>query len=282
MKWTSEAEAAIRKVPVFAQIKVRQRVEREAAHSGKTEIGLEEVVASRRRYMEQMTTEIQGYQLDVCFGPGGCPNRAGISDGLLVAIDSVLKNEDLLSFLKSQINGELKFHHEFRVSIAECPNACSQPQIKDIGIIAVLSPRVTTVACSECRACETICPDKAVKIEYGKPFVDAGLCLMCGQCIGVCETGTIADGNWGYRVQVAGRLGRHPRLGRELPGIFNEAEVVEIVRACIELYKSRSRNGQRFADVFQEADYMEFTRRFGKPMGDPDDSSDDVPEEPVL
>ena len=29
---------------------------------------------------------------------------------------------------------DLKFHHEFRVTVADCPNSCSQPQIKDIGI----------------------------------------------------------------------------------------------------------------------------------------------------
>ncbi len=60
--------------------------------------------------------------------------------------------EDLLSFLKQHVQGDLKYHHEFRITIAECPNACSQPQIKDIGIIAALVPGLTNEVCTACEA----------------------------------------------------------------------------------------------------------------------------------
>jgi hypothetical protein len=40
MRWTAEAEAAIRKVPFFVRKKVRSRVEKEAAENGKTVVDL--------------------------------------------------------------------------------------------------------------------------------------------------------------------------------------------------------------------------------------------------
>jgi hypothetical protein len=43
MKWTSEAEAAVKKVLFFVRKKVRQRVENEAAASGKKIVSLADV-----------------------------------------------------------------------------------------------------------------------------------------------------------------------------------------------------------------------------------------------
>jgi cyclic pyranopterin phosphate synthase len=44
MKWTSEAEAAIKKVPFFVRKKVRARVEREAAAEGKAVVTIAEML----------------------------------------------------------------------------------------------------------------------------------------------------------------------------------------------------------------------------------------------
>ncbi len=46
MKWTSEAEAAIKKVPFFVKKKVRSRVENEAAAAGKKVVSLADVKAT--------------------------------------------------------------------------------------------------------------------------------------------------------------------------------------------------------------------------------------------
>jgi dissimilatory sulfite reductase (desulfoviridin) alpha/beta subunit len=162
------------------------------------------------------------------------------------------------------VRGELKFHHEFRATLADCPNACSQPQIKDIGIIGVAVPETTNEACSLCGACTESCAEHAIALAQGgnPPGIDTRRCLNCGQCIRACPTGTIAEGWSGYRVQLGGRLGRHPRLARELPGIFNADQTIEILQACLELYKTRSRHGERFAHLFQESDFEDFARRF--------------------
>ena len=148
MKWSTEAEAAIKKVPFFVRKRVRKRVETEAAAEGKHAVTLTEVKTTQKRYLNRMESEIKGYQLDTCFGPNGCPNRANQSDLLVEKIESLLKEADLLSFLKKRVKGPLKFHHEFRVTVAECPNACSQPQIKDIGVIGACTPELTDAACT--------------------------------------------------------------------------------------------------------------------------------------
>ncbi|MBI5578169.1 MAG: 4Fe-4S dicluster domain-containing protein [Deltaproteobacteria bacterium] len=264
MEWTPEAKAALQHVPFFVRKRVRARVEKEAVEAGKKGVALADVKATQARYLSGMHADIKGYQLDTCFGPSGCPNRAVASDPLLARVEMVIKAADLLSFLKSRVPGNLKFHHEFRVTLADCPNACSQPQIKDVGIIGAAVPETTNAACSQCQACVESCPEQAIAFaaEGRPPGIDTVRCLNCGRCIRACPTGTIAEAWRGFRVQLGGRLGRHPRLARELPGIFSEDQVIEILQDCLKLYKERSLHGERFSQLFQDRDFEEISRRF--------------------
>ncbi|MFC1811427.1 4Fe-4S dicluster domain-containing protein [Thermodesulfobacteriota bacterium] len=260
MKWTSEAEAAIKRVPFFVRKKVRARVENEAAAAGKTVVSIEDVQVTQRRFLTKMSSEVKGYQVDTCFGPGGCPNRANNGEDLIQKIEALLKKEDLLGFLKQRVKGDLKLHHEFRVTLAECPNACSQPQIKDIGIIGAVVPVTTDEDCTLCEACVETCPEKCIALNNStrKPEIDFDQCLKCGQCIHVCPTGTLESGQKGFRIQLGGKLGRHPRLARELGGIFSEGEVLEIVKRCVRFYKENSKHGERFAELFKLSDFKDF------------------------
>jgi dissimilatory sulfite reductase (desulfoviridin) alpha/beta subunit len=252
MKWTAEAEAAIKKVPFFVRKKVRARVENEAAAAGKNVVSIADVQATQRRFLTKMSSEVKGYQVDTCFGPSGCPNRANNGEDLIKKIEALLKKEDLLGFLKKRVKGDLKLHHEFRVTLAECPNACSQPQIKDVGIIGAVVPVTTDEDCTLCEACVETCPEKCIALDSGnqRPEIDFDCCLKCGQCIHLCPTGTIDAEQKGFRVQLGGKLGRHPRLAKELDGIFSEDEVLEIVKRCVEFYKKNSKHGERFAEIY--------------------------------
>jgi dissimilatory sulfite reductase (desulfoviridin) alpha/beta subunit len=262
MKWTTEAETAIKRVPFFVRKRVRARVEAEAHEGGKKVVSLDDVKATQARFLSKMNSEIKGYQLETCFGPSGCPNRANISEQLIQKLETVLKEEDLLGFLKNTVKGELKFHHEFRVTLADCPNACSQPQIKDIGIIGATLPAVTDEACTLCEACIEACRENAIKLEDLSPKIDFKRCLKCGKCVAVCPTGTLAGACSGYRVQLGGKLGRHPKLARELPDLFSEKEVLQIVKDCIALYKKKSTRGRRFAEVFMDADFEDLKSKY--------------------
>jgi dissimilatory sulfite reductase (desulfoviridin) alpha/beta subunit len=264
MKWTAEAEEALKRVPVFVRRRVRARIEKEAGAEGKAAVTLKEVETSRRRFVSGMQSEVRGYQVDTCFGPSGCPNRARSAEVLLARIERLLKTADLLAFLKKSVQGDLKFHHEFRVTLAECPNACSQPQIKDVGIIGAAQPEITAVACTQCGACTETCREAALEsaTDGSPPDIDLQRCLSCGQCIPVCPTGTLAAGCRGFRVLLGGKLGRHPRLARELPGIYTEEQVLQIIKECLDLFKQRSTGGRRFSDLFTDTDFKEFCRRF--------------------
>ncbi|MBW1820384.1 MAG: 4Fe-4S binding protein [Deltaproteobacteria bacterium] len=260
MKWTLEAEAAVKKVPFFVRKKVRSRIENEAETAGKKAVSLADVKATQARFLSNMSSEIKGYQLDTCFGTSGCPNRANSGDKLLERIERLLKEEDLLGFLKQQVKGELKFHHEFRITIADCPNACSQPQIKDIGIIGASLPVLTDETCTLCEACVDECRENAISLqkEKSRPDINYDLCLACGKCIEGCPTGTIETDKRGFRVQLGGKLGRHPQLAKELPDIYSEDEVIGIIKSCIAFYKENSKHGERFAEIFKTSDYNNF------------------------
>jgi len=262
MKWTPEAEAAVKKVPFFVRKKVRTRVENEAAAAGKAVVSLADVEATQARFLSKMSSEIKGYQIETCFGSGGCPNPANSGENLFQKITEILEKEDFLGFLKQRVIGDLKFHHEFKVTLAECPNACSQPQIKDIGIIGAVIPKITEQECTLCEECVETCPEKCIAVDSTEelPKIDLKRCLKCGQCIRVCPTGTIGTASKGFRIQLGGKLGRHPRLASELDGIFSEDEALAIVKQCIKFYKENSKHGERFAELFQKANIKEILK----------------------
>lgn len=255
MQWTAEAEDAIRKVPFFVRKRVRARVEDEVRKAGKATVSLPDVRHTQKRYLSRMSEEVKGYQLEICFGPGGCPNRAVDSDRLVERLEAVLKDADIRAFLEKHVKGGLKHHHEFRVAAADCPNACSQPQIRDIGIIGANEPMVTDESCTFCHLCTEICAEDAITLRDSEemPVIDYDRCVRCGKCIHVCPTGTLASKCSGYRVLLGGKLGRHPRLAEELPGTYSEDEVVSILEKCIDFYKKNSKRGKRFAEIYQDA-----------------------------
>jgi dissimilatory sulfite reductase (desulfoviridin) alpha/beta subunit len=264
MHWSAEAEELLKKVPFFVRKKVRARVEKEAEAAGKSTVAPSDVTATQKRYLAGMQSEVRGYQIDTCFGPQGCPNRTSAGEHLMVQIEKRLQDADLLSFLKRSVKGALKFHHELRVTLADCPNACSQPQIKAIGIIGAAIPAIGDAECTRCESCVETCKENAIalKDDQPKPCIDYRRCLSCGQCIAVCASGTLQEACRGFRVQLAGKLGRHPQLAKELPGIYSEEEVLQIVEDCLDLYKARSTDGRRFAEIFTEEDFVVLSQRY--------------------
>lgn len=262
MKWSADAETAIGKVPFFVRKKVRARVEKEAAGAGKGRVTLADVKATQARYLKNMSREVKGYQVDVCFGASGCPHRAVADDRLVERIEKIMASADLLGFLRKRVRGDLKFHHEFRIGIAECPNACSQVQIKDVGIIGARTPRVTQIACTACGACQNACKEDAIGLSDTDCTIDETRCVHCGGCIRACPTGTLETATNGYRVLIGGKLGRHPRLAHELPGIHDARTVEAMLRDFLKFYKSRSTHGQRFAQLLTDADMDRFAEKW--------------------
>ena len=133
--------------------------------AGRKGVTILDVKTAQKKYITNMSSEIKGFQLDTCFGSGGCPNRAVETNSLFNSIENLLVKEDILKFLKQNVGDNIKFHHEFRITLADCPNACSQPQIKDIGIIGASIPDITENECTLCGQSVDICKENAITLN---------------------------------------------------------------------------------------------------------------------
>jgi dissimilatory sulfite reductase (desulfoviridin) alpha/beta subunit len=251
MQWTDEASSAISKVPFFVRKRVSKRVEEEAARSGSPLVTLEHVKTCQRRFLSQMEDEVKGYQVEVCFGQTGCPNRAVSYDDFSQKVEECLAKKNVKDFLKEKVKGPLKMHHEFRISISDCPNACSRPQIADIGLIGARSPKISTEECVGCGACVENCREGAITLAGKWPVVNGDRCVSCGQCISACPTRTLQEEKKGFRIQVGGKLGRRPRLAEELPGIHSPEETLKIIEKCLEHYQAHCLRGERFGEILE-------------------------------
>jgi anaerobic sulfite reductase subunit C len=251
MQWSRNAEKAVSKVPFFVRKRVKKKVEEEAARTGAQEVRLEHVETCRKRFLNDMESEVQGYQVESCFGSGGCPNRAVVNEKFSEKVESLLSGKNLKAFLKERVKGPLKMHHELRVSISDCPNACSRPQIVDIGLIGACRPDVTGEPCTRCGACLEICRENAIALPetMGSPVLDFGKCLCCGQCSRVCPSGALNEGSRGYRILIGGKLGRHPQLGKELNGIHSEEETLQIIERILDHYLTHNIAGERLGVI---------------------------------
>jgi dissimilatory sulfite reductase (desulfoviridin) alpha/beta subunit len=258
MQWNKNAEEALSRVPFFVRKRVEKRVEEEAARLKTDAVTLEHVRTCQMRFLNKMEDEVKGFQVETCFGQTDCPNRAVNSDGLSERLEKNLSKRKLKSFLKERVNGPLKMHHEFRISISDCPNACSRPQIVDLGLIGALKPGVTDQPCSECGACLEACKESAISLKDSRPVISEVHCLLCGACIRECPTGSLTEAEQGYRVLLGGKLGRHPRLAKEIPGLHDEGDVHAILGQCLDLYQSHCREGERFALVLERVGFAGF------------------------
>ncbi|MBW2116787.1 MAG: 4Fe-4S binding protein [Deltaproteobacteria bacterium] len=251
LKWSRQANEALSRVPFFVRKRVKKRVEEEAAGRKAGEVTLEHVRTCQKRFLNHMEDEVKGFQVETCFGSTGCPNRAVNSDGLPERLEKGLSKRNIKPFLKKRVNGPLKMHHEFRISVSDCPNACSRPQIVDIGLIGACRPEITDEPCTQCGACVESCKENAVSIKDDIPVVDNSKCLYCGQCARVCPTGTLQEGAKGYRILVGGKLGRHPRLGIELPGVYKLENALKVVDRCLDHYQHHCLKGERFGEILE-------------------------------
>ena len=180
-----------------------------------------------------------------CGGGKACP---GIAPSGTILMNGLYERADELADTCPVSEKSAGTHKRFSVSVSFCPNACSRPQIADVGVIGAVSIGLKEELCGGCGACDAACRERAVEMDGRSRPVINDRCLFCGECLRVCPFDALFPAATGYRVLLGGKLGRHPRLGMELPGFRTEAEVIDIVVRAYQLFASY--NGEvRFADI---------------------------------
>jgi len=260
--WDTDAEQVLRRGPFFVRHRVRKKVEEDVAAAGRSRVTVADLEESKKRQLQRLSEGVKGYTLEACFGGSGCQNAVVASAELVSRLEKLLEQADLLPFLRNQLGEKLKLHHQFRVTLAECPNSCSQPQIKDIGIIGEVEVRCAPEACSGCGECAAVCEEAAVTITDDRVVgIDCNRCVRCGACTRVCPTEAFKAGRGSYRVLGGGKLGRHPQLARELARGLDSDQVVTLVSRIVEVYKAHSRKGERLGAVMNKIGWDDFRTR---------------------
>ena len=253
MQWDIDTKQAAATEPLFVPARRQKRAENEARQAGAARVPKKHVAACEQRCLHHQENKAQGFTVKSCFGQRGCPNRIDPGEDLSKRLESLLRAHNLKQLMQGRVSGPLKLHHEFRVTLADCPNGCSRPQIVDIGLISAALPARSESPCSECGACLAACREEAIILvgtDPGPQF-DWQRCLACGQCALACPTGAIAQGLSGYRILLGGKLGRHPQLGKELSGIFSAETTLAIIDTCLTHFKAENRHGERFGEILR-------------------------------
>jgi anaerobic sulfite reductase subunit C len=259
MTWDSEAEKTLRRVPFFVRTKVRQKVEEEVAAAGRNRVTKTDLEESKRNHLKRLSEGVKGYSVEACFGSSGCQNAVVTSADLVSNLESLLEKADLLSFLRSQLGDHVKLHHQLRVTLADCPNACSQPQIKDIGIIGQAHISCEPEECTACGECEAVCQESAIILDDGfLVSIEEDLCVECGVCARVCPSSAISTTATNYRVLVGGKLGRHPQLARDLTNGLDAEQVLNLVGVIVNFYKANVKSGERLGALINRVGWEEF------------------------
>jgi dissimilatory sulfite reductase (desulfoviridin) alpha/beta subunit len=259
VNWDPDAEHVLRRVPFFVRHRVRKKVEEEVTAAGRRRITVADLEESKKRQLQRLSEGVKGYTLETCFGGSGCQNAVVASAALVARLEELLDRADLLAFLREQVGAKLKLHHQFRVTLADCPNSCSQPQIKDIGIIGEAEVTCDPAMCTGCGDCAAVCEESAVSLENDRLVgIDFESCVRCGACALVCPTEALKTDRGGYRVLVGGKLGRHPQLAREVARGLDADQALALVSRILEVYKAEAHKGERLGAVVNRVGWEEF------------------------
>lgn len=187
-------------------------------------------------------TESPGYKLEHC--RKHCVKSCQDWSELFDQLEQVLKDLDIPTHLTKRFQ-QVHYHHIPKIALAGCPNGCSQPQIRDIGISGYLTPKLTDNFCSGCQVCVNSCLENALTWENEEVVLEPNLCLNCGDCIRACTTGRIAPGESGWVLHFGGRLGRHPQLARFASIEKNTADVIKRIQSILEDYLENALPAER-------------------------------------
>jgi len=187
----------------------------------------------------------------VCRGAEGCPRAVVDVAAAAAALSSALESIDVNGVVRRKAGTDkILEHHRFRATLSGCPNACSQPQIADVGLVGQDRPSLNEAACIGCGLCVETCAEAVFSLSDGHLRVDESRCVGCGACIRVCPTAALSSAAKGWRVLVGGRLGRHPSLGVEVSSCADLDDALELAQKVVDVWEREGRAGERVGAAF--------------------------------
>ncbi|WP_408956375.1 4Fe-4S binding protein [Natroniella sp. ANB-PHB2] len=176
------------------------------------------------------------YQINCCRGlEGNCSNALANLKNLKEKIIKILHKLNFTNELAATIVGPQRHHHLFKINIAACPNGCTKPQIKDIGIIANKKIEFITNKCIYCKRCIETCKEEAINLINQQIILEK--CLQCGQCESVCPVEALKEKKQGYQLLLGGKLGRHPRFAQKIHSdIITKKDLILLIEDSLKWY----------------------------------------------
>ena len=283
MEWDGEAEEKIKRVPFFVRKMARRNVEDYVREGGRGVVTVEDVEKARTAFLRTADAQAKKiydtnvvpiardrapaekvvlHKVEVCRGKAlRCPFALVDLAPMRDRIETWMESVSFTERCRAKIQGPVLPHHRFKIALSACPNGCSQPQIKDFGVIAKLRPERTDVPCSQCQRCVEVCLERAVLLHNGGPMIHREACVECGLCAMYCPTGTLQPGSVGYTVLIGGKLGRHPQFGVEMVSMADEDQVLRALKVCVELFLHPREGERRFGDMVNRVGLESIRRR---------------------
>lgn len=195
--------------------------------------------------------------INICRGieGGECRFALFVENDFAKRIETAINETGWPDFLRERYGDKPNRHKSFSVHGAACPNGCSRPHISDIGLIRSCVPVVDHENCIQCEECVRACPDDAMELVDSRVVITRDKCLVCGFCVGSCPAEAMSCSRTGWRMLAGGRLGRHPRLGTELPGVYTSEEVLVILAKALKLWMKNYEEHKRFGWVMDRIGY---------------------------
>ncbi len=243
ISWTPEAEAAVELLPLppMLQPYARMECERIARRKNTDTVTADIVAEADRRYdlaigrdvMRKLRAMARGelaeplvpeeffdddsrelYSIQMCPSQYGAASDIKIENmrRLMPALRARLKELDITPLMMDLTETALMPHHEFRVTVTGCTNACLSPYFSDFGILGVYDVSVDPEACTGCGRCEEYCTLRAITMRDGLPHFDKTVCIRCAGCEEFCPETAVRVRDMGYKVVVGGKGARHPNI----------------------------------------------------------------------
>ena len=135
------------------------------------------------------------------------------------------------------------------MAIADCPNACSRPQIADLGLIGAAEPQQTAEVCHQCMGCVHACREGAIAHPGLLPILDpasacAAALLPASASAARSRSGAAAGGS----SSAAGSGGTRASASSCRRSLAREG-VLAAAACCIDFYLRNAAAGERFGEV---------------------------------